>query len=304
MRIPLPRPRLALALPLVLWAIAFIAGLVVLVAGTVGDWIDEEAQAGRSFRARQMALSGLAFGLNPAVNPGDALLKSGNPDDEGYEVRISNEAGRINPNFWIAANDRTIFVQLFDYWGVDERLRDQSVDSLIDWIDGDDFRSLAGAERGEYTAIGRAGFPANRPLAHIRELPAVMGFDTILASQPQWRDLFSTVHNGKINIQYATEPILRALARLTPEQITALFELRAGPDGIEGNDDDVRFESMETVIPLIGSDGVQQAALETWFDVTGDVRRVESTGYCQGTKHRITVLSSGGGGEVLSWEEQ
>ncbi len=295
----------ALALPLVLWSIAFLAGLVVLLAGVVSNWIDDEGHAERIFRARQLALSGIALGLNPAVKTGDPLLRSGDKASEGFVVRLSDESGKINPNFWIGQNKRDIFTTLFDAWGVDARERDEAIDGLIDWIDGDDFRSLAGAERGEYESAGRPGFPANRQLLNIREMEAVLGMDRVLAGHQGWKEEFTTFYNGKINIQYAAEPLLSELAGLTPEQCRSLFELRAGPDAVEGNEDDVKLESIEAIAGLIGAGGRQLDLLEEFFDVTGGVRRIESTGFCGGTKHRIVVIApENGGGQVMSWEEE
>jgi len=294
----------AMALPLVLWSIAFLAGLVVLVGGAVGDWATEEARAERSFRARQMALSGIAMGMNPAIKPGDPLLRNGNRE-EGFEVRLSDEAGKINPNFWIAQKNRDIFAQLFSSWGVQDQQRNNAIDGLIDWSDPDDFRSLAGAERGEYEAAGRPGFPANRPLVSIREMEAVLGLDEVLAGREDWRDYFTIWNNGKINLQFAQEPILTGLAGLTPPQCKALFEFRAGPDGVEGNEDDVKFGSLEEAAGLLGVGGASLAALEEFFDVQGSVRRIESTGYCHGTTHRILVIApENGGGKIMSWEER
>ncbi|MEI6035347.1 MAG: hypothetical protein WCS65_13845 [Verrucomicrobiae bacterium] len=299
------RTNRAIALPLVLWSIAFLSALVVLVAGVVGSWIGDEGRAERVFRARQLALSGIAIGLNPAVKPGDPLLRSGDKESEGFEVRLSDESGKINPNFWIAQNQRDIFLLLFDAWGVDSRLRDAAVDGLADWIDADDFRSLAGAERGEYEAVGRAGFPANRPLINIREMESILGMDRVLASHEGWQGSFTTWHSGKINIQHAGEPVLTSLAGLTPEQCRALFELRAGPDAVEGSEDDVKFESIEAAAGLIGAGGRALELLGEFFDVAGGVRRIESTGYCGGTKHRIIAIApENGGGKVMSWEEE
>ena len=132
-------------------------GLVVLLSGVVSDWMDGESLAGRRFVARQMALSGIALGLNPVLKPGDPLLRSGSPDGEGYEVRIGNEAAKINPNFWIQQGDRPMFLRLFEGWGVEIVAAEAAIDGLIDWIDGDDFLSLKGAERGEYERAGRPG---------------------------------------------------------------------------------------------------------------------------------------------------
>ena len=65
------------ALPLVLWCIAFLAGLVILAGSMVESWIQSEARAEKRFIARQMALNGVAYGLNPAVNLGNPLLQNG-----------------------------------------------------------------------------------------------------------------------------------------------------------------------------------------------------------------------------------
>ena len=43
----------AIALPMVLWCIAFLAGLVVLTGGLVRGWIESESLAERKFVARQ-----------------------------------------------------------------------------------------------------------------------------------------------------------------------------------------------------------------------------------------------------------
>lgn len=297
--------RRGLALPLVLWSIAFLAGLVVLVAGIVGDWIGAETRAEKTFRARQLALSGIALGLSPQIKPGDPLLKNGRRETEGFEVKLSDESGKINPNFWITQNNRDIFIRLFESWNVDDELRDAAIDGLVDWVDGDDFRSLHGAERGEYEAAGRPGFPANRPLLHTRELEAVLGMDEVLAAQEDWRSFFTVWYNGKINIQYASQPLLEALAELTPEQCRALFELRAGPDAIEGSEDDVKFASIEEAAGLIGASGKSLEELEAFFDVAGSVRRIESTGFCNGIKHKIVVISpENSGGQIMNWEEE
>ncbi|MFA7344555.1 MAG: hypothetical protein WC003_09645 [Terrimicrobiaceae bacterium] len=297
--------RRGLALPLVLWSIAFLAGLVVLVGGVVGDWIGAETRAEKMFRARQLALSGIAIGLSPQVKPGDPLLKNGSRETEGFEVKLSDESGKINPNFWIAQNNRDIFIRLFGSWNADDELCDAAIDGLIDWADGDDFRSMHGAERGEYEAAGRPGFPANRPLLNIREMEAVLGIDGVLAAREDWRNFFTVWHNGKINIQHASQPVLEALAELTPEQCRALFELRAGPDAIEGSEDDAKFESIEEAAGLIGANGRSLEDLEAFFDVSGSVRRIESTGSCNGIQHRIVVISpENGGGQIMNWEEE
>lgn len=295
----------AIALPLVLWSIAFLGGMVVLLAGVVGDWLESESRAERRFVARQMALSGIALGLNPALKPGDPLLRSGSPDGEGYEVRLANEAAKINPNFWIEQANRLVFLRLFEGWGVELEASEAAIDGLTDWIDGDDFLSLKGAERGEYERAGRPGYPANRPLRHIREMEAVMNLSPVLAEKRDWQDYFTIWYTGKISIQHAKEPMLAELAYLTPVQIQSLLEVRAGLDGIEGTDDDEKIASVEAAADFLGADSRQRAALLDFFDTSGDIRRIESTGYCFGVRHKIVVVAPvGSPGQIMSWEER
>jgi len=295
----------AIALPLVLWSIAFLGALVILLAGVVGDWLDSESRSERRFVARQMALSGIALGLNPALKPGDPLLRRGNPDAEGYEVRLENEAAKINPNFYIEKGDRPVFLRLFEGWGVEPEAADAAIDGLTDWIDGDDFLSLKGAERGEYERAGRPGYPANRPLRHIREMEAVMNLSPILAAKQDWQNYFTIWYTGKISIQHAKESMLAELAELTPVQIQSLLEVRAGFDKIEGTDDDEKIESVEAAADFLGADSRQREALLNFFDASGDIRRIESTGFCYGVRHKIVVVAPAGSpGQIMSWEEK
>lgn len=295
----------AIALPLVLWSIAFLSGLVVLTGGLVRSWIESESLAERKFVARQMALSGIAIGMNPVIQPGNPLLRHGNRDTEGHEVKITNESARINPNFWIQSGNRPIFNRLFENWGVELDQAEAAIDGLQDWIDGDDFVTLKGAERGEYERAGRPGYPANRPLKHIREMESVMYLAPILASKQGWQDDFTVWYSGKISLQHATQSILTALAELTPMQIQSLIEVRAGPDGIENTADDEKLGSVEAVADFLGAGGKQRAALLEFFDTSGDIRRIESTGWCGGVSHKIVVITpTGAPGQIMSWEER
>lgn len=293
------------ALSLVLWCIAFVAGLVVLVGGSVSSWIDAEALAEKKFVARQMALSGVAIGLNPVIKSGDPLLRRGSKNSEGFQVVIANESAKLNPNFWIEQNNRSIFTRLFASWGADMTASDAAIDSLKDWIDADDFLSMKGAERGEYEKAGRPGFPPNRPVKNIREMEAILNLAPILASKEDWRNAFTIWYSGKISIQHAGPNILISLAELTPKQCQALLEMRAGVDRLEGTDDDHKFKSMAEVAALLGANSRQRTALLEFFDISGDVRRIESTGWCAGVSHKITVIAAeGGSAPLMGWEER
>ncbi len=266
--------------------------------------MDSEIRAEKKFIARQLALSGIAIGQNPLVKSGDPLLGKGSRNTEGFEVKITNESAKINPNFWIQNNNRSIFIRLFTSWGADIRTTDAAIDSLIDWIDGDDFLSLKGAERGEYERMGKRGYPANRPLKHIREMDAIMNLSPLLSAKDGWQNYFTIWYSGKISIQHATEPSLTELAEFTPLQCQSLLEMRAGLDGIDGTDDDQIITSLEDVAVVLGLGSRQRDGLLDFFDTSGDLRCIESTGWCGGVAHKITVISGTAPSQMMSWEEK
>lgn len=294
------------ALPLVLWCLAFVGGLVVLAAGLVGRWIDDESHAEQKFVARQMALSGIAIGMNPTIQKGDPLLRQGSRDVEGYEVSLSHESGRINPVFAIHRGYRSaMLTELFTEWSGDPKLGDAASASILDWMDPDDNVWLNGAERGEYERVGKPGFPANSLLLSVREMESILNLGPILASVDGWQDFFTILYYQKINIHHVAEPILTSLAKLTPLQCRAFMEIKEGLDGIPDTADDIKFGSMNEVADLIGATPLQRKTLNDLFDTNGDMRRIESTGWCNGVRHKIVVVVAGGGSnQLLAWEEK
>jgi len=220
-------------------------------------------------------------------------------------VTLTNEAAKLNPNFWIQSGNRAVFNRLFASWGASLEVAEAAIDSLQDWIDADDFVSLKGAERGDYERAGRPGYPANRPLKHIREMESVMNMAPLLATKQGWQDAFTIWYSGKISIQHAQEPLLKALAELTANQCQSLIQMRAGRDGIDNTADDQKLESIEAVADFLGAGGNQRADLLEFFDTSGDMRRIESTGWCAGISHKIFVIApTGTTGQIMSWEER
>src|ERR1700749_1186362 len=88
------------ALLLVLFAIILLTGLVTATVGFVSNDVDEYGALNKAFRARQLAESGLAFGIDPQVQNQDrALLEQVMPDGGRFHVFISSESTKLNINF-------------------------------------------------------------------------------------------------------------------------------------------------------------------------------------------------------------
>lgn len=95
------------------------------------------------------------------------------------------------------------------------------VDALVDWRDTDDVQRPVGAERAWYTATGREA-PRNGPLADIRELAYVRGFETLARF-----DSVLTAEPGRVSLATAPVSVLLAVpgfTRETADRIVALHE--------------------------------------------------------------------------------
>ena len=302
-----------MALPMVLWTIALLGGITILLAGIISGWTEEETRAGKLLRAREQALSGLAVAMNPAVSPGDPLLRGSNTDgSEGFSVVLSDDSGLINPNVFLKDPDRRdLLKRLFIIWGLRPEQADTVADGLYDWQNPSPFRSLHGSKAKDYEAVGRAGLPPGAPFTSPEEMTLALGFDPVTEAKPSWQHFFTTSWQGKVNLLHAPKEVLVDFVGLTFNQADAWITLRNGKDGIEGSPDDLKVKDLSQAAALIGTGGGQKTVLEATSDVTGSVRKIESTGFCNGVKRIITVVVASGSQEnpqssasVLGWSER
>ncbi|HET7586182.1 MAG TPA: hypothetical protein VFK13_14815 [Gemmatimonadaceae bacterium] len=95
------------------------------------------------------------------------------------------------------------------------------VDALLDWRDGDDTLRPHGAERKWYIDAGRIP-PRNGPLADIRELRAVKGFEHLSGL-----DSVFGVRSGRVVINRAPLVVVGALPGFGDEAVGRIADLRA-----------------------------------------------------------------------------
>jgi len=304
-----------MALPMVLWSIALLTGVVLLLAGIIEGWVNEETRSGKLFRARTQALSGMAFAMNPGVPPGDPLLHNHTKDgNDGYDVVITDESGLINPNYLLTRDHRDLLGRLFTAWGLEKNACDTAADGLYDWQSTTPFRSLHGAKKEDYAALGMAGLPPGAPFVSPEEMSLVIGFDPVMEAKPNWKSYFTTYSATGINILYAPKGVLTEFLGLTSAQADSWIALRNGKDGIAGTDDDFNGKTpdLKTALQLMGLPNPPQNITSVLTAAPwGSLRHIESTGYCSGVKYRITVIAPGGStqnpqgaGSVLGWSEQ
>lgn len=306
---PPPAAARGAALLLVLWAIAVLSFAVLWVADLVGLELESGAAGAKRLAARQIALSGVAFGLHPQVTREDVALLNQDLDDGGkLRVRIRGEGARFNINALLAEQDRITLKNLFILWGLSNDEADVLFDRLTDWVDDDPGRELNGAERADYEAMGIVDAPADRPFRSVDEMGRVMGMEVLAERNPGWREAFTVFGDGRIDVNEAGPDVLQAVTGLTPEMVGDILRLRRGGDEIEPSEDDVRFESVEQLGGWLQTSPLPPDRVTARLTTESAVKRIDSRGLVDDCEVLISVVTAAGDGgqptEYLLWEER
>ncbi len=309
------------ALILTLWCVAILSVMIVTLARVVDADVDASSLATKRFEARELALTGLAFGLNPDVKRGDELLRQRLENGDAIDVAVTSESARINVNSALADEDDETLEDLFELWEVPDAVIRAAVDSLRDWVDENDLRSLNGAEEEDLIGQTQYSIPENRNFISVDEMERVRGMDEVTALRPNWEDVFSVYSSDQLDAQDAPADVLRAVGGLSADQVGRLIESRVGPDGEAQTDDDLIYENLDQVAAVVGLSEGQRQLLNDRFAVGVEPTRIESVGTTGGVSYKITVIvdraggapdagvgvagNGGGGGEesILSWQE-
>ncbi|NJD57154.1 MAG: general secretion pathway protein GspK [Nitrospirae bacterium] len=147
-------------------------------------------------------------------------------EDGEYEIRISDENGRININF--ATEDR--LAKLFSYCGVKQEDLNVVIDSIMDWKDPDSEHHLSGAEDDYYEALPEPYKAKNSIFDVPEELALVKGMkpeylygtgEGSIAVMP----FITTFGKNMININTASKEIMEILG-LNVVEIETIFKQR------------------------------------------------------------------------------
>lgn len=279
------------ALVAVLWLIAILAMACMAALRVISFDMELATQKIHGSRAGHMAEAGIAVGSNPVVERDDPVLKFHNPEtDEGYEVELISEGGRLNINAILQRDDTLLLRFLFIDWGLDLDTAQALVDALADWVDADDEARLNGAERDWYEARGRVNQPFNRPFYDINEMRLVRDMNLIEALRPDWRDWFTIWSSGLIDINEASAAVIAVAAEIPVEQASAIPTIVNGADGILGTEDDAPFEDVGSALAILGVNAEGRPDIAARFTIGDTTTRVVSTGYASGAKRRVTVI--------------
>lgn len=298
----------ASALLLTLWCVGILSLSIFVVVRLIEYDLDDERFESMRVEARQMALTGLALASHPQIERGNPLLRQQFPPDRTLEVTIESENARVNINRALEEPSSPLLKSIFTRWEVPDREISTIVDSLFDWVDEDDLRSLNGAEREDLENQSRYSIPQNRPFISVAEMERVRGMDLVAAQMPEWRRYFSVFSGEKLDIHDTPLDLLVAVGNLPESIATQWVEIRNGPDELAGTEDDIRLSNLTELRALLGLSETQLASLQQNFDVKPDPIRITSLATIGKVSYAISVVinqpEAGSSPEFLSWEEE
>ena len=203
---------------------------------------------------------------------------------DNYQLGIGSFSVKIvdcDRKFNINVADEIILRHAMTLIGVDAGSFATVVDSILDWRDPDDKPRSAGAESDFYQRMNPPYFAKDGPLDDLSELLLVNGVTpemywgsaavghTAMLNRPKasrsnfeepiyevgLADLFTTTSSRMVNINTASAKVLQIFPEIDENIASAITSGpggRAGPDGVEGTDDDTPFRSVQELARIPG----------------------------------------------------
>ncbi len=212
------------------------------------------------------------------INLKDNVLGNGT-----FSLKITDLERKFNIN---VANPM-ILQQALNLVGMDSVESSSVIDCILDWIDPDDKPRLSGAESPYYLSQKPPYFSKNGAVDDLTELLLVKGISPQMfwgprgpghnqatplpvdfgprfrnpgsAQTMQYQvglaDLFTTLSwNRQVNINTASQAVLQLFPGINGNVAEAIVHIRAGPDGVEGNEDDTPFRNPGELVNVPGMD--------------------------------------------------
>jgi hypothetical protein len=302
------RRRHGSVLILALWALLLLSAAVFAWVKFIQQSAVYTSQSNAGLDAKALAHSGVMVALNPQVTRLTPILNQQFSEDRGYKVRMTGEGGRLNLNWIFTPTNATdpvkiaMFQKYLELRGLNLAQREHLTDSILDWLSPGNVGRLNGAEDSEnYHPPHRGQFLS------VEELAQVAGSEP-LVSQGGWQDDFTIYTNpGLIDLQSANRIILESLPGVGSASVTRFLQVRQGPDGVDGTNDDHIFKDATEAISYLGVTGNQAQLLGGYVYVENPLSTVhiQSTGQSGDVYRNVEVVARKQGMQpiILSWKE-
>jgi|GEM_PF-411032 general secretion pathway protein K len=316
-------PQSGSALLLVLFTLLLISGLVLSALTFLESGVEDYGALNHQFQARQLARSGLAYGLNPQISNQDTPLlnQKFKPNGE-FHVVITSESTKLNVNSLLEQGRDDILQTLFLQWNVPLDAVNEVINGLKKWTNGNQEiqpvgsnmpqaapAQQAGVETGQLPGVQtgqQQGIQLVRPFMAVSEMAEVPGFNAVIEAKPNWADYFTVWSDGTIDVNLADPSMISLVTGVTPATATQFVKHIWGPDGIPFTSDDLPYQDWNDVMLQLGMSSQQFQIVQNLLSLTSTVDRVDSTGTIGKYSTTISVVAKRASIPVayLLWQEK
>jgi hypothetical protein len=284
-----------------LWALFLLSAMVISWALDINTRLTMAGKANRLMEAEALACSGAEVALHPNVKPDSPNLVGEIGNRGTYEAHITGEGGRLNLNWLLAGEDPArleILRKFLESKGIDLNERDRMIDCLLDWVDADNLERLNGAEDGPNY------HPANTLLTRLDQLKKVKGWQEYTSAE-DWDDELTLNSGGPIDLMWASRDVLMALPGMTDQIVDQFLQVRRGPDGIDGTQDDAQFKTLDEIRSALGFSQEQFQQLASLVGFKDQVFRVVSVGKSGEAERTVQMIvrKVGARPQLITWKE-
>jgi general secretion pathway protein K len=303
------------ALLLVLFAIILLSGLITATVAFVSNDVDEYGALNKEFRARQLAESGLAFGIDPQVTNQDrALLDQVMPDQGRFHVLISSESTKLNINFILQNGRDDLLTKLFVGWGVAPKAADAAAAGFHSYLSkpltnqpaSGGAQTIQTATQTATPTAAQTEVQDETQFSVVAEMSLVPQFGPVMQKRPDWANFFTIWGDGKIDVNMADAPTIALITGVSAATADKFVKYRWGFDGKPYTLDDRIYNSLDEVRAGLGMSAEQFQLVQNFLSLTSAVDRIESTGTIAGYEKQIVVVTSRDTLPItyLSWQEK
>ena len=295
------------ALLLVLFTLLLISGLILTALSFLESGVEDYGALNHQFRARQLARSGLAFGLNPAITNQDTPLlnQKFKPNGE-FHVIITSESSKLNINTLLAEGRDDILQTLFLQWNVPLQAVNDVTNGLKKWVSGNQEIQPVGTNAQQAATAQQAGIQTGqqpgqngqqqgiqlvRPFMAVSEMAEVPGFKAVIDAKPDWANYFTVWSDGTIDVNLADPSMISLVTGVTLATATQFVKHIWGPDGIPFTSDDQPYQNWNDVMLQLGMSSQQFEIVQNLLSLTSSVDRVDSTGTIGKYSTTISVVA-------------
>jgi general secretion pathway protein K len=244
-------------------------------------------------------------------------------------VKIKDLDRKFNINTLTSAN-REIMAQALILMGVDASESSQLINAVLDWMDTDSDTQMGSSdtESSYYEGLDPPYRAKNGPFDDITELMLVKGVTPAMFfgsgqaavqshgsvhrdrlrrtnnEEPFYPvgllELFTTLSSGLVNINTASATVMQLIPEVDEALAQAIITARAGPDGSEGNEDDMPFRSIQELSRVPGMPPVVVNQFARYFTTRSTTFEVHVTASISNFRREYTAVLRRDGNRVVT----